>query len=244
MKLNKLIHQALVMAPLLTVPSMTNETSSEQQENILIKGNTWHYNVTLTVPAEIDFKPEFKLAGETNRQGTIYKFKEKQQSLGESQIEDLDLKLSRVNIYIADKLSKQQLLKVEDGTLLYFGTYNIDLNEPDKKTGFITKAPIPIYSDKTQVAEKWQWKQQNTPVFQFRHITKDTEVSVPAGKFKADKIRMEQVDSSSEKILLSKEIWFAKGIGVIKETEKKYVPNGKAILKTLELTKQAIEPIK
>lgn len=244
MKLNKLIQQTLLMIPLLSLSSTAKEPDFKKQDDILIKGNTWHYDVTLTIPSGVDFKPEFKVTGESNTQGTVYKFKEKQQSLGKSNVEEIGIELTKVNIYIADKLRKQQLLKIDDGALLYYGTYTIDPNDPKKKAGFVTKAPIPLHSDKAQVAEKWQWKQETIPLFQFRVISKDSEVSVKAGKFKADKIRMEQVDNASGKVLVSKEIWFTQGIGVIKEVEKQYIPDGKAIRKTLELTKQSIEPLK
>ncbi len=244
MKLNTIIHQILVIIPLLTLNSMAEESTSQKQDDILIKGNTWHYDVSLTIPNGVDFAPEFKIPGESTNQGTVYKYKERQQSIGTDKIEEIDFELTKVNIYISDTLRKQQLLTMEDGALLYYGTYNLDPNQPEKKEGFITKAPIPLHSEKLQVAEKWQWKHEEIPRFQFRVISKGSEVTVKAGKFNADKIRMEQVDNSTNKVLVSKEIWFTKGIGVIKEIEKQYIPEGKAILKVLELTKQGIEPIK
>lgn len=244
MKLTKLIQTTLIFLPLLLVKSHAQEATTETQEDILKKGNSWHYDVTLTVPSGTEFQPEFPSKGETTPRGTVYKFTELQQSLGESLVEEIGEKIPKVNIHIDGKYRKQQLLKLSDGILLYFGTYTIDPKNPDKKAGFVTKAPIPIYSDKAQVAEKWEWKHEKILHFQFRVISKNTSVTVKAGKFNADKIRMEQIDSNSGKVLTSKEIWFAKGVGVVKEVEKQYIPNGKAIHKILELTKFANEPIK
>jgi len=244
MKLKKLIQHTLILLPLLTLNSQAQEAAAAEVQDILKKGNTWHYDVTLTVPAGTDFKPEFATKGVSSDQGTVYKFKERQQSIGEHQIEEIDEKIPKINIYIDDNLRKQQLLKMTNGSLFYYGTYQVDPKDASKKIGFMTKAPIPLYSHKAPVAEKWEWKHKDIPLFQFRVISKGTEVTVKAGTFKADKIRMEQVDNSTGKILVSKEIWFVKNVGVIKESEKQYIPNGKAILKTLELTKFANEPVK
>ena len=244
MKLKKLIQQTWVLLPLIILNTQAQDAAVEEQKELLKKGNTWYYDVTLTVPKGTNFEPEFQGEGVTSDNGTVYQFKERQQSIGEHHVEEIKEETSKINIYINNKMRKQQLLKMTDGILLYYGTYQIDAEDPSIKNGFITKAPIPLYSDRAKIAEKWQWKHNKIPLFQFRVISKDTQVTVKAGKFKADKIRMEQVDSNTGKVLVSKEIWFSKGTGIIKETEKQYIPDGKAILKSLELTKFSNEIVK
>lgn len=236
MKLTKLLYTTILLPLLCIQASAQDLVTPPPQSKLLSKGNTWHYKATLAIPEGVQIPDNLKGKGTRTPHSTVFTFKERQESLGEGQIEELELKATSVNIYIDDKLKKRQLLKSENGILLYFGTFDINEEKPDEKAGFITKAAIPLHGSKTQAAEKWEWKHDTLGTIRFRMIAKNTDVSVEAGEFKADKIKMEQLDKRN-KVLLSKEIWFVPNVGIVKETEKQFIPSGKAIQKVLELTK-------
>ena len=83
---------------------------------LLKKGNTWRFDVSLTIPADVNFTPEYNTEGTITNKGTVYRFKEMQQSIGKSTIKDLEAEACKVNIFIDNELKKQQILNFIDGS--------------------------------------------------------------------------------------------------------------------------------
>ncbi len=253
MKLKQLHAKSLLnlITPLLIIglqnSSHAQETAAKEKEKtkqkaiavdsseLLKKGNTWTYAVSVQIPNEVKFESTLRDEGEKTKTGMIYRFEEIQQSIGLTEVEALKRQAPQINVYIEDKLTKKQILEYREGSLLYYGTYNHDPKNPELKKGMISIKPVILFRGNSAVADKWSWTATGLPEFQFRVVDKDIEIEVHGKKYTADKIQMDQVMVGSKKIAQSKEIWFAKDIGIVKEREKSYVSNGKAIIKTLEL---------
>lgn len=229
----------------LIIGSMTNSSLAQEtvekktitpdSSELLKKGNTWTYAVSVQIPDNVKFESTLKDKGEKTNSGMIYRFEEIQQSNGLVEVEALKRQAPQINIFIEDKLTKKQILEYREGSLLYYGTYKHDPEKPNLKKGMISMNPILLYNERSKVADKWSWTATGLPEFQFRVTSKDVEIEVQGTKYIADKIQMDQLNQGSDKIIQSKEIWFTKDVGVIKEREKSYVADGKAIIKTLEL---------
>lgn len=211
--------------------SMLAEDTSE----LLKKGNTWSYAVQVRVPDSVDFKPSFKDLGEKVKGGTLYKYEEMLQSQGLKYIKAIDRKAPHINIYVDSKLSRTQVLEYKDETLLYYGTFIDNPEKPELKQGLLSISPIPLYFKNSKVAQKWEWAATNLPTFQFRIVAKNSKVEVSKKTYIADKIQMDQIIPESNTITMSKEIWFADNVGIIKEREKTYTADGQAIIKSIEL---------
>lgn len=236
----------LFTAPLLLLPisqlSQAQEAKKETiqkaiPKTILAAGNTWIYDVTLSIPADVKFKPDsaITLPPEKTEAEIIYKFTEKQLSHGLEKIDTLDAEVPVISIFINDVLKKKQVLNYVDGQLHYHGTFVENKEDPTKKTGFITIFPIVLYNEEAKVATKWSWTTDKMPKFEFRVVSKTTKIEVLGKTYTADKIRMDELNRTTNEIISSKEYWFAEGIGIVKEQEKRYVSRDKAIVKTLEL---------
>ncbi|MGJ8655904.1 MAG: hypothetical protein ACSHX6_05575 [Akkermansiaceae bacterium] len=237
------------LAPLVIISLESTTHAQETKENkpaeenliapdsseLLKKGNTWTYAVSVQIPDEVKFESTLKDPGEKTKRGMIYRYEEIQQSAGLKEVEALKRKAPQINVFIDGKLSKKQILEYREGALYYFGTYHHDPENPDLKKGMISVNPILLYNEKSEVADKWSWTATGLPDFQFRIVDKANEIEIQGTKYIADKIQMDQIIKGSNKIIQSKEIWFTKDIGVVKEREKNYVANGQAIIKTLEL---------
>ncbi len=225
----------------LTSASLAQETVEKKEieldsSELLKKGNTWTYAASVQIPDNVKFESTLKDNGEKTKGGMMYKYEEIQQSIGLVEVEALERPAPQVNIFIEGELTKKQILEYREGSLLYYGTYLHDPEKPDLKKGMISVKPILIYNERSKAADKWTWSATGLPEFQFRVTSKDTEIEVQGTKYTTDKIQMDQKRKGSDHIIQSKEIWFAKGVGVVKEREKSYVSEGKAVIKTLELS--------
>ncbi len=207
----------------------------KQEPGLLAKGNTWVYEVTETVPKGLKVKLDIKVDAKETPRGTVYKYIEKQQSLGKVKLDEFKQEMNLVNIYFQGELKKQQVLKFSEGTLMYFGTYKYDKANPKSKRGVITIAPIILYSKKFPIAKNWSWTEAKLPLFEFRIMDKNVSIEVLGKTYKADKIRMRMVNSKTSDVYSSKEYWFVEGIGIVREKEKKFLEPGKAVVRVLEL---------
>ncbi len=231
----------LILASLL-LPSLAQTAAPEadtvvekKAEVLLAKGNSWTYDVTLTIPKDLDFKPEFDVPGEITPRGMVYKFSEKQVSNGPQPIESLKADVPVIDIFIENKLKKKQVLNYTNDQLHYHGTFMNNAEDPTKKVGFITIVPIVLYNKVAKIGDKWSWTTEKMPRFEFRVVSKNTKIEILGKTYITDKIRMDRIDKTTSNTLVSKEYWFAEGIGIVKEQEKKYISRDQAIVKTLEL---------
>ena len=236
MKTNWLI-VSMLLTPLLAVGQVEEKVEEPAKEKIelLGKGRVWVYSVTETVPKGLEVKMSVKVESEETSAGVVYKYTEKQESLGKTKLKEFDKEMDLINVYLNGELSKQQVLAYIEGQLLYYGTYKHDKENPENKAGMITIAPILLYSEKFVAAQKWSWTEGRMPRFDFRVMAKGISVVVQGKTYITDKIRMEMVDKKNSETLISKEYWFAKGVGIVKEREKKYILPGKAVVRVLEL---------
>jgi|GEM_PF-5876080 len=219
------------------------KTIAPDSSELLKKGNTWTYAVSIQIPEDVKFESKLKDKGKKTKTGMIFKYEQIQQSTGLTEVAALERLAPQINIFIEANLTKKQILEYRDGALLYYGTYNHDPKNPDSKKGMISVNPILLYNEGSKVADKWSWAATGLPDFQFRVTAKETEVEVQGTKYVVDKVQMDQVKKGSKHIIQSKEIWFAKGVGIVKEREKSYIRDGKAIIKTLELKSFKNRPI-
>ncbi len=248
----KYLHPKLLLSLLapVTIASTTSISSAQETPNsqtpekreitpdeseLLKKGNTWSYDVSVQIPDSVKFESSLKGEGERAKNSVIYKFEEIQQSTGLSEIEALGRPAPIINIYIEGKLTKRQVLEYRGGSLLYYGTYQHDPKNPELKKGMISISPILLYNQGSKSADKWSWSATGLPEFQFRVEAKGVDIEVKGNKYIVDKIQMDQVNQTTKDVMQSKEIWFAKDIGIVKEREKNYTQDGKAIIKILEL---------
>jgi len=251
MKIKQIQLKALssFLAPLFLINiqnlSLAQKTSNEEitdaiilkpdNSELLKKGNTWTYAVSVQIPNEVKFESTLKDQGEKTDSGIIYRFEEIQQSTGLTEVEALNRQAPLINIFIEGKLTKKQVLEYREGSLLYYGTYQHDPENPQLKKGMISIKPVLLYNQRSRVADKWSWTATGLPDFQFRVISKNTEIEVLGKTYTVDKVQMDQVKKGSTTIIQSKEIWFAEDFGIVKEREKSYVGDGKAVIKLLEL---------
>jgi len=98
--------------------------------------------------------------------------------------------------------------------------------------------PLLVYSAANSAGDQWEIKSGdgvNSPLFtrKFR-IFGEEEVVVPAGKFKAVRIVMTGDSGPTE---IKRTVWFAKGVGFVKEEKTYYSESKRLIHQTMSLTK-------
>lgn len=67
------------------------------------------------------------------------------------------------------------------------------------------------------------------------------EVTVPAGTFRAIKLLMSGMDSKAAGIEMRRTIWFAPGVGIVKDVTSRYSPDAKLFTRSQELTATSVK---
>lgn len=201
----------------------------------LVVGNSLSYKISLFIPKETVMPVLEGFESTKNEEGTTYTYNETLIIEAPKKVEKLEKTLYPVKVLQNGTHLKNHFYQYEADTTMYYGTQTLSQKEGDKPRTVLLGTPIVIHANTLKLSEYWEWQAPKIANFKFVLLSKNQEIEVNGKKFITDKIRMDQLDQITKEVQLTKEYWYAKGIGIVKEVEKKHMRAGQAIIKRMEL---------
>lgn len=200
----------------------------------LTKGDTWDYRVVVEAPHGAVMPGGEDIAIKKTVEGVRATFKKSRVYAGKTKP-----KADRPAFDTFQMVRSGRIVEFEFSDFQKDAVYALGSKDTTRKESpvVLLNQPLLIYSSANQPGDRWEIKSGDgvkSPLFnrEFR-IFGEEEVEVPAGKFTGVRIVMTGLSGQTE---IKRTVWFAKGVGFVKEEKTYYSDSKRLIHQTMELT--------